>query len=123
MSTLELKNHLEAELARLTEELSSIATHDETTGDWVATPDGDELKEIDENSEADAIEEWNERRATVAQLEMMYHNTKQALKKIESGTFGQCEICNGPIESDRLAVIPTARTCKAHRDDERTLPL
>lgn len=123
MSTPEQKSRLETELTRLTEELSSIATRDEVTDDWVATPDSEELKEIDENNEADAVEGWNERRATVAQLEMMYHNTKNALQKIEAGTFGLCEICNEPIESDRLAVIPNARTCKAHRDDERTLPL
>ncbi len=123
MSTSDQRDFLEKELSRLHEELSGIAHYDEASGDWVATPDSDELKEIDENSEADAIEEWNERRATVSQLEMLYHNTKQALQKIDTGEYGRCEICNEPIEPERLSVLPTARTCKTHKDEERTLPL
>jgi RNA polymerase-binding transcription factor DksA len=123
MHTPEQKEHLEKELVRLEEELSSIAVYDETTGDWVATPDSDELKEADENSEADAVEEWNGRRATLASLEILFHNTKHALERMGAGTFGVCEICNTPIEADRLAVVLTARTCKAHMDEERTLAL
>lgn len=118
-----LKAQLEAELSKVTADLESIASQDEHTGDWVAVPDATELTEADENSEADGIEEWNERRATVAEIEMIYHNTKRALEKIEAGTYGVCEICDQPIEDDRLSFLPTARTCKAHLDDERTLAL
>lgn len=115
------KERLEAELTRLTSELESIAVFDEATGDWVAKPDAVELNEADGNSEADGIEEWQERRATVSQIETMYQNTKRALEKIEAGTFGICEICQNQIEEDRLEILPTARTCKEHRDEERTL--
>ena len=118
-----LKKKLEAELARVTSDLEAIATLNEVTGDWVAIPDAQELQEADMNSEADAVEEWNERRATLSQLETMYQNTKRALGKIEANNFGTCEVCQAPIEDDRLDFIPTARTCKAHRDDERTLSL
>lgn len=117
------KTQLDAERSRLEAELKTIATLDETTGDWVAVPDREEQSEADNNSEADGVEEWNERRATVASLEMLYHNTTKALEKLSTGTFGTCEICSNPIEEDRLAIILTARTCKAHRDDERTLTL
>jgi RNA polymerase-binding transcription factor DksA len=123
MSTPEQKAYFEEELIRLTKELSHIAVYEESTGDWVAVPDSEELKEIDSNAEADGVEEWNERRATLAQLEMLYHNTKHALEKIALGTYGICEICQQPIEADRLAVIPIARTCKTHMNDERTLAL
>jgi DnaK suppressor protein len=123
MSMSDYKTQLEAELLRVEEALKTIATLDESNGDWVAVPDAEERAEADENSEADGVEEWNERRATVASLETAYNNTKQALQKLEIGTFGICEICSNPIEADRLAVIPTARTCKEHRDDERTLTL
>lgn len=121
MSNSMYKERLDAELARLVSELETIATFEETTGDWIATPDASELQEADENSEADGVEEWQERQATVTQLETSYQNTKRALEKIEAGTFGVCEICQGPIEDDRLSVIPTARTCKTHLDEERTL--
>ena len=118
-----LKTKLEAELARVTSDLEAIATLNQVTGDWVAIPDAQELQEADMNSEADAVEEWNERRATLSQLETMYQNVKRALGKIEADGFGTCEICQTAIEEDRLDFLPTARTCQAHRDDERTLSL
>jgi len=123
IDTTVMKTKLEVELAQVTADLASIASFNETTGDWVAIPDAKELQEADMNSEADAVEEWNERRATLSQLETMYQNTKRALEKIEAGNFGTCEICLSLIEDDRLEFLPTARTCKAHRDDERTLSL
>jgi RNA polymerase-binding transcription factor DksA len=115
------KEVLQAQLSQVIADLETIATLNEETGDWVAVPDPQELRETDENSEADAVEEWNERRATLSQLETMYQNIKRALRNIEQETYGLCEVCGGPIEAARLAVIPTARTCTTHMDDERTL--
>ncbi|MBP9842928.1 MAG: TraR/DksA C4-type zinc finger protein [Candidatus Pacebacteria bacterium] len=123
MSNSEYKELLEVELVRLISELETIATLEKTTGDWTAVPDATEQSEADSNSEADGVEEWQERQATVTQLETLYQNTKRALAKIEAGIFGLCEICQNHIEEDRLRAIPTARTCKAHLNDERTLTL
>ena len=39
-----------------------------------------------------------------------------ALKKIEDGTYGTCEVCGKPIGKERLAAIPWARFCI---DDQR----
>jgi RNA polymerase-binding protein DksA len=39
-----------------------------------------------------------------------------ALRKIEDGTYGMCEVCGKPIGADRLAAIPWARLCI---DDQR----
>ena len=121
MSNSVYKERLEAELTGLISELETIARFEETTGDWTAKPDAAELDEADSNSEADGIEEWHERQATVTQLETSYQNTKRALAKLDEGNFGVCEICQNDIEADRLEVIPTARTCKAHLEEERTL--
>lgn len=123
IDTTTLKEKLEIELAQVTNDLDAIASLNQLTGDWVAVPDAQELQEADMNSEADAVEEWNERRATLSQLETTYQNTKRALRKIEAGTFGKCEICQTLIEEDRISFLSTARTCKEHRDDERTLSL
>lgn len=35
----------------------------------------------------------------------------EALRRIESGTFGRCERCRRPIGRDRLMAIPHARLC------------
>jgi DnaK suppressor protein len=39
-----------------------------------------------------------------------------ALKKIEDGTYGVCEVCGKPIGEQRLTAIPWARFCI---DDQR----
>lgn len=39
-----------------------------------------------------------------------------ALRKIEEGTYGTCEVCGQPIAVGRLAAIPWARLCI---DDQR----
>lgn len=117
-----IKQALENELVRVVADLEAIALYNESTGDWEAAP-ADELEEADPNSEADGVEEWNERNATVTQLEISFQNIKRALEKMAAGTFGACEICGEAISPERLLFLPTARTCVPHVDDERTLSL
>lgn len=117
------KTALEAELAQVTSELETIGIHNpENPSDWIATPEDDEGGEADPNIAADRVEDWDERAATLAQLERRYNDIKRALKKIDMGTYGVCEISGGAIETDRLDANPSARTCKAHLNEEATLP-
>jgi len=121
--TTAFKHQLEADLARITTDLSSIASYDEATDNWEAVPDSDSQEEADINVEADATEEWNERRATVSALETEYRDIKRALAKIDNGTYGHCEVCQAEIATTRLEFKPTARTCQDHLNDEATLAL
>ncbi len=121
-SNVHFKSLLETELQKITAELSGIASHNEATDDWVAVPVAKDLQTADENEEADAVEEWEVRRALMVQLETQYKNIKRALAKFETGTFGVCEICGEPIELDRLEANPSARTNIAHREEENQLP-
>lgn len=117
------KNVLLEKLSVITSELQGVATLDTASDNWEAVPDVNELNEADSNSEADAIEAWNERRATVAALETEYRDIKRALGKIEAGTYGICEISGETIEAERLHAYPTARTCTKHFDQEFELSL
>ncbi len=123
LDTNSIRTTLEAKLRSLTSELETIANHNAETDDWEARPVGTESAEPDANDEADVVEEWNERRATVAVLEVDYRNIRRGLQKIESGTYGICEVSGHPIEPERLAANPLARTCVAHMNDEGDLPL
>jgi DnaK suppressor protein len=38
-------------------------------------------------------------------------DVKHALHRIEQGTWGRCEKCEGAIGRDRLRALPEARTC------------
>lgn len=120
--TTEIKQALEERLKTITNDLSQIAVYHAPSDDWEAIPDPTELTEADENSEADAVEDWNERRSTLAALETEYRNVKRALAKIANGTYGYCEVSGAPIEANRLAANPAARTCVKHMDEESTLP-
>lgn len=38
-----------------------------------------------------------------------------ALSRLESGTYGACEVDGGPIGDERLEAVPTARRCAEHQ--------
>jgi RNA polymerase-binding transcription factor DksA len=116
------KEKLETMLLALTEELKDVGIHNpENPSDWIAVPEDLDANEPDLNLAADVVEEWDGRQALVATLEQRYNEITRALTKIETGTFGTCEICSAPIEKARLEVNPSARTCKEHMNDEKTL--
>ncbi len=115
MNTEHFKKKLEEELSKVEGELKSVAS---------LTPEGEwEPKEVamdtlppqaDANEAGDHIEEYEENKGIDAALEGRWVDIKAALEKIETGTYGRCEVCDAPIEEDRLEVNPAARTCKAH---------
>jgi RNA polymerase-binding transcription factor DksA len=119
----EYRSTLETLLLQVISELDTIATLNTETDDWEVSVDSSEQAEADANSEADASEELSIRNATVVQLEENYRNIKRALEKIANGSYGQCEVCSDPIAVERLDILPYARTCVQHLDDERTLSL
>lgn len=43
---------------------------------------------------------------------------RDALQRIENGTFGACEECGEPIPEKRLTVLPDCRTCIACAEQE-----
>lgn len=123
IDTAKYKALLTEELAKLNSELAAIGIHNpENPSDWIAVPEGISTHEADPNVAADRVEEWDERRALVATLETRYNNLTRALKKIEEGTYGVCEISGNPIEEDRLDANPAARTDKEHIEQEAELP-
>ncbi len=123
MSHEKFKTRLESELEQVVTELKTIAVQSPDSGDWVATPVAEDLQSADQNIEADAVEEWETRRAILSQLEIRYRNLTNALKRMEEGTYGICEISGEPIEEERLAANPAARTNLANLDREKELPL
>lgn len=120
---LQYKKILERELAELTKDLQTIATFNPDNKDWVAVPLTSDLQNADPNLDADGVEEWNERRATVGQLEIRYRNITLALEKITQDTYGICEISRQEIEEARLDANPAARTNLANMKREKELSL
>ena len=50
----------------------------------------------------------------VEQLEAEIGDLDAALRKIDDGTYGVCEICGRDIEPERLEAVPGTRTCIEH---------
>lgn len=72
---------------------------------------------LDKNELADVLDEANVNIQTHQELrfrsrEIFYlKKLQQALLRIEEGTFGICDDCNGPIGIERLSARPTADLC------------
>jgi len=113
-----LKTRLEAEKVLLQEELAAIAhKNPKNPKDWEAVPA--ESGETDFRDEAaDRIEDFEERQAETEPLEKRLDNVEKALGHLANHTYGQCEICQAPIEAARLEANPAARTCKKHLGQE-----
>ena len=113
------KEELVKEKTRLDNELSTIARHGTKEGDtWEAvTTDIDDSVDADPNEVADKIEDYETNHAIVTDLNIRLKNVESALVKIETGTYGFCEISGHEIEEDRLKANPAARTCKEHMND------
>lgn len=63
----------------------------------------------DEN--AQEVEKIQENLGLQKNLKNIIRDTKVALKKIDKGNYGSCELCKGPIEPGRLKAFPVASTC------------
>lgn len=96
---------LEQELSARIERENAIA-RDEVPRDVIEAGDRgiiDELKD-------EAIVEGNIDVATLAQV-------REALKRIEDGTFGRCVVDGEPIDEKRLEAIPWTPYCLRHQQE------
>jgi RNA polymerase-binding transcription factor DksA len=114
---------LQKQLTEVVDQLNDVAVLDTESGDWIIRTDNIDQTETDENSQADAAEEADERIAIMAELENRYRSIIHALQKLENGTYGICEISGEQIEERRLIANPAARTCVHHMEAEYELPL
>ncbi len=109
------KDKLEKEKALLEGELATIGrTNPDNPNDWEATSADMEVDPADENEVADKMEELEENKSILNQLEPQLNEVKAALKRIEDGKYGICEVSGEPIERERLDANPTARTSMKH---------
>ncbi len=114
MNTTHFKEKLEKEKHQLEEELRGMAIFNTETNKWEATPDQNMIGEIDENDAADRFEDFESRSSMATTFQERLNDINSALKKIEDGTYGKCEIDGGEIQKERLEANPAARTCKEH---------
>ena len=100
---LELRLDLEREIRR------TESQNDQREGFHVNVADED----FDEQG-GDAASETVERSrllATVGNLRDMLDSVNEALAKLDSGTYGKCDVCGKAIPKKRLDALPYATMC------------
>jgi DnaK suppressor protein len=58
-----------------------------------------------------SITRWELDQAMLADLRRRAASLERQLSRISQGTYGICERCGGPIDPDRLAVLPDTNLC------------
>lgn len=115
IDTARAKQKLTEELALLTEELRSVGRMNPANpGDWEPVPGNLNVLDADPNERADRIEEYEGNTAILKELEIRYNNVRDALARIEHGTYGTCSVGGEPIPPERLEANPAADTCIEH---------
>jgi DnaK suppressor protein len=77
--------------------------------DHTLTPSGDpQGQKEDEGIDDAALERESEVLATIDQLS---YQVRDALARVEDGSYGSCERCGEPIGTARLEQLPYAVTC------------
>ena len=117
----ELKFALAKEHEVLTDELQTIATPDHhLKDDWNVKHEEWSESQITSKEELEAGESVNEsdedmkNKALSDHLELRLRDVNNALKRMEDGTYGICEICKEPIPLERLKANPAAATDTRH---------
>ena len=78
-----------------------------------AEPDAIGNSARDEGDQAQASERQDISFMTRERLANRINRLTAALERLNEGTYGQCELCSGPIERSRLEALPEAMHCLA----------
>jgi RNA polymerase-binding protein DksA len=112
----ELRTRLESERGELADQLTTIedqafaATQSDMSGD---------VGVDDESADAGTATFEREKELSIEQnVRDLIQKIDRALKRIEDGTYGICEVCGKPIGDERLRALPWARLCI---EDQRRL--
>ena len=105
---------LAAEKDQLEEALQSHGK--KVNGDWEGSSADAQSGEMDPNTVADQIEELATNIPLAEELESRYRQVQSALKRIDQGKYGTCEVCGIDVPADRLEANPAASTCIEHAE-------
>lgn len=105
-----VRKRLLEEQQRLQEELAEIEERTARAGELETAVEGSGY----EDHPADVASETFEREKDLAVAESMeatLQRIKDALHKLDHGTYGRCDSCGRPISAQRLKALPFATLC------------
>lgn len=111
------KLKLEGEKASLERELGTVGrVNPSNPADWEAKPQALDTDKAERTEVADRVEGFETNLAILGDLEIKYNQIKDALMRIDDGSYGICKECGKEIEEDRIEANVSAATCKSHLD-------
>ena len=105
----EFKKLLNDRTKELNADLSDFAKKDTKADDNYVSEFPDYGEKEDEN--AREVAEYSERLSLESTFESELRDVKDALKRIEDGTYGICKYCGKEIGIARLKIRPTSSAC------------
>lgn len=105
-----IRKELEAQAERLRAELAELALDTRPSG--IGQPLTDSGDVVDQ---ALASANREQSRFRTAMLDERLAQVTNALRRLDAGTYGTCEVCGDRISRERLEVLPTATLCVADR--------
>ena len=109
MNTENFKRRLLAKERELVEEMARLE-HD--------ARDSGELEVRDSTDDATSAQSTSEALQEDSLLSQTLIQVRDALKRIENGTYGKCSACGRPIEAARLEAVPWAAYCLADQEKQ-----
>jgi DnaK suppressor protein len=105
--------HYKQQLLELEKDLTARAGRELSLGrDQTA----DSSRDVGDVGDASVADEDASEDFTEAELDStVLQQVRDALSRIENGTYGQCEVDGGPIEAKRLDAIPWTPYCLKHQ--------
>jgi DnaK suppressor protein len=112
MSAPDIRNVLMGERQRLVEELATARAEAGVTTPDTTLSEFERYGQHPSELAADTLErevELSIERDLAAQID----DVDDALRRLDQGRYGLCEVCGQPIGADRLVAMPAARRCVA----------
>lgn len=103
---IEARGRIEENIQDL-REVGSLDPERETAG---------ELSGNDQNPADEGTETFNRERdfSILDSLETELVEIESALRRLDDGTYGTCEVCGGTIGDERIEALPATRFCVEH---------
>ena len=101
----DLRKHLEEEKKRINDRIEQLSAQDPFSDPERANDNAASDSEASEESSHDRFA------AMVEELKNQLASVDAALQRISDGTYGFCTNCKKMIDTDRLAILPTATLC------------
>jgi DnaK suppressor protein len=101
----QLRVHLEDEKKKLVAQMGDLSSQDPFSDPDRANDNAASDSEASEESSHDRFA------AMLDELKMKLGNIDAALARISDGSYGFCTNCGNMIDTDRLAIVPTATLC------------